>query len=91
VLGNRVLACGGGGTGGPVTDGRLSEASRELRRASRRMEEAARKMDDGTKQMTVHIIEKQAPGLGNEWLQLTQPRGPMTRLSWSRFRSRRAQ
>ena len=52
---------------------------------------AARKMDDGTKQMTVHIIEKQAPGLGNEWLQLTQPRGPMTRLSWSRFRSRRAQ
>ena len=30
------------------------------------------------------IIEKVTPGLGNEWLQLTQPRGPMTRLPWSR-------
>ena len=52
---------------------------------------AARMMDDGTRQMTLRIIEKHEPRLGNEWLQLTQPRGPMTRLSWSRFRSRRAQ
>jgi GTPase-associated protein 1, C-terminal domain/GTPase-associated protein 1, N-terminal domain type 2/GTPase-associated protein 1, middle domain len=52
---------------------------------------AARKMDDTSRQMTFGIIEKVMPGLGNEWLQLTQPRGPMTRLPWSRFRSRRTQ
>jgi hypothetical protein len=46
-------------------------------------------MDDTSRQMTFGIIEKVTPGLGNEWLQLTQPRGPMTRLPWSRFRSRR--
>ena len=52
---------------------------------------AARKMDDRAREMTAHLIEARVPGLSNEWLQLTQPRGPMMRLSWSRFLYRRTQ
>jgi len=52
---------------------------------------AARKMDDRAREMTAHLIEARVSGLGNEWLQLTQPRGPMMRLSWSRFLYRRTQ
>src|SRR5271165_70220 len=36
VLGNRVLACRRGGAGSTVTDGRLAEACRKLRRGRRR-------------------------------------------------------
>src|SRR5260370_33643026 len=35
VLGDRVLACRGGGAGSTVTDGRLAEACRKLRRGRR--------------------------------------------------------
>jgi hypothetical protein len=52
---------------------------------------AARKMDDREREMTAHLIEARVSGLGNEWLQLTQPRGPMMRLPWSRFLYRRTQ
>ena len=34
---------------------------------------AARKMDDRIRELTVRLIEERSPGLGNEWLQLTQP------------------
>ena len=50
---------------------------------------AARKMDDRTRELTARLIEERSPGLGNEWLQLIQPRGPMTRLPWSRLLYRR--
>jgi GTPase-associated protein 1, C-terminal domain/GTPase-associated protein 1, N-terminal domain type 2/GTPase-associated protein 1, middle domain len=52
---------------------------------------AARRMDDTTRQQTARLIAEQSPGLSNEWLQLIQPRGPMARLSLSRFLYRRTQ
>jgi hypothetical protein len=50
---------------------------------------AARQMDDGTRDLTARLIEEQSPGLGNEWLQLTQQHGAMPRLPWPRLRFRR--
>jgi hypothetical protein len=50
---------------------------------------AARKMDDRARQLTARLIEERSRGLGNEWLQLTQARGPATRWRWSRLVYRR--